>query len=144
MKHANVKSRNYKVTGVRFRRFLRTFRRFFRQAPQSRRLFLLTTPAGPPTRRIPGSNRGRRGTPASPGGAVPGETGVSRLPIRRWRGTLGGRTLACMKTDSPTPQPGLVRALGPLMATAIVVGTVIGSGVFKKPQAVAANVPDFA
>jgi APA family basic amino acid/polyamine antiporter len=48
-----------------------------------------------------------------------------------------------MKTDSPTPQPGLVRALGPLMATAIVVGTIIGSGIFKKPQAVAANVPDF-
>ena len=29
------------------------------------------------------------------------------------------------------------------MATALVVGTVIGSGVFKKPQAVAENVPDF-
>jgi amino acid transporter len=29
------------------------------------------------------------------------------------------------------------------MATAIVVGTVIGSGVFKKPQVVAANVPQF-
>ena len=38
-------------------------------------------------------------------------------------------------------KPGLVRALGPLMATAIVVGTVIGSGIFKKPQAVAENVP---
>jgi basic amino acid/polyamine antiporter, APA family len=41
------------------------------------------------------------------------------------------------------PRPGLVRALGPWMATAVVVGTVIGSGVFKKPQAVAQNVPDF-
>src|SRR5262249_27885428 len=40
-------------------------------------------------------------------------------------------------------KPGLVRALGPLMATAIVVGTVIGSGVFKKPQSVAENVPHF-
>src|SRR5262245_2357820 len=40
-------------------------------------------------------------------------------------------------------KPGLVRALGPLMATAIVVGTVIGSGVFKKPQSVAENVPNF-
>jgi amino acid transporter len=29
------------------------------------------------------------------------------------------------------------------MATAVVVGTVIGSGIFKKPQSVAANVPDF-
>src|ERR1043166_7347445 len=39
--------------------------------------------------------------------------------------------------------PHLVRALGPLMATAIVVGTVIGSGIFKKPQQVAENVPFF-
>ena len=38
-----------------------------------------------------------------------------------------------MKTDPPR----LVRALGPLMGIALVVGTVIGSGVFKKPQAVA-------
>ncbi|HXG11958.1 MAG TPA: amino acid permease [Gemmataceae bacterium] len=49
-----------------------------------------------------------------------------------------------MKPDTPSPQPGLVRALGPLMATAVVVGTVIGSGIFKKPQSVAAHVPDFA
>src|SRR5947208_1751479 len=48
-----------------------------------------------------------------------------------------------MKTDSVSPQPSLIRALGPLMATAVVVGTVIGSGVFKKPQVVAANVPQF-
>src|SRR5437762_153687 len=39
--------------------------------------------------------------------------------------------------------PRLVRALGPLMATAVVVGTVIGSGVFKKPQVVAESVPFF-
>jgi amino acid transporter len=39
--------------------------------------------------------------------------------------------------------PQLVRALGPFLATAIVVGTVIGSGVFKKPQVVAQNVPYF-
>jgi APA family basic amino acid/polyamine antiporter len=39
--------------------------------------------------------------------------------------------------------PGLVRALGPLMATAVVVGTVIGSGVFKKPQSIAEHVPAF-
>jgi amino acid transporter len=41
-------------------------------------------------------------------------------------------------------KPGLIRALGPLMATAVVIGTVIGSGVFKKPQAVAENVPYFS
>ncbi len=47
-----------------------------------------------------------------------------------------------MKTATPSPSGrGLVRALGPLMATAVVVGTVIGSGVFKKPQAVADNLP---
>src|SRR6516162_7568680 len=38
-------------------------------------------------------------------------------------------------TSSPSPS-GLARALGPLMATAVV-GTVIGSGIFKKPQAIA-------
>src|SRR6201981_3724581 len=38
---------------------------------------------------------------------------------------------------------GLLRALGPFTATAIVAGTVIGSGVFKKPQVIAANVPGF-
>jgi amino acid transporter len=44
---------------------------------------------------------------------------------------------------SPISRPGLVRALGPLMATAVVVGTTIGSGVFKKAQKVAESVPDF-
>jgi amino acid transporter len=47
------------------------------------------------------------------------------------------------KDTSTAGRPGLVRALGPLMATAVVVGTTIGSGVFKKAQVVAANVPDF-
>jgi amino acid transporter len=40
-------------------------------------------------------------------------------------------------------KPGLVRELGPLMAVAVTVGTVIGSGVFKKPQAVAESLPAF-
>jgi APA family basic amino acid/polyamine antiporter len=45
-------------------------------------------------------------------------------------------------TDSPPAhRPRLLRALGPLMATAVVVGTVIGSGVFKKPQEVATHLP---
>src|SRR5947208_6959704 len=35
----------------------------------------------------------------------------------------------------------LLRALGPWMATAIVAGTVIGSGVFKKPQVVSEQLP---
>jgi amino acid transporter len=46
------------------------------------------------------------------------------------------------KDTSPISRPGLVRALGPLTAMAVVVGTTIGSGVFKKAQVVAANVPD--
>jgi amino acid transporter len=48
-----------------------------------------------------------------------------------------------MKPTSAASSPGLMRALGPVLATALVVGTVIGSGVFKKPQSVAANVPFF-
>src|SRR5262245_17656067 len=43
--------------------------------------------------------------------------------------------------DSPSRSSGLVRALGPLMAIAVVVGTVIGSGIFKKPREVADNIP---
>src|SRR4051794_26180884 len=37
----------------------------------------------------------------------------------------------------------LRRVLGPWMATALVVGTVIGSGVFKKPHAVARDLTEF-
>lgn len=37
----------------------------------------------------------------------------------------------------------LLRALGPWVATAIVAGTVIGSGIYKNPQRIAANVPNF-
>jgi len=40
------------------------------------------------------------------------------------------------------PPPSLARVLGPWMAAAIVVGTVIGSGVFKKARNVAENVPE--
>ncbi len=49
-----------------------------------------------------------------------------------------------MKPSTPPPARGLIRALGPVLATAVVVGTVIGSGVFKKPQMVAANVGYFS
>ena len=45
--------------------------------------------------------------------------------------------------DSTPSAPRLVRALGPWMAVAIVVGTIIGSGVFKKPQQVAEYAPYF-
>src|SRR5271156_2612056 len=42
-----------------------------------------------------------------------------------------------MSSTPPVKKPGLERALGPLIATAIVVGTVIGSGIFKNPARVA-------
>ncbi len=45
--------------------------------------------------------------------------------------------------NKPLAPPGLVRVLGAWMATAVVIGTVIGSGVFKKPHAVARDVPEF-
>src|SRR5438477_7258723 len=48
-----------------------------------------------------------------------------------------------MSTTSSSSSGRLLRGLGPVMATAIVIGTVIGSGIFKKPQTVATNVPFF-
>jgi amino acid transporter len=44
---------------------------------------------------------------------------------------------------SKPPSGGLVRALGPVTATAVVIGTTIGSGVFKKPQIIAEKVDHF-
>jgi basic amino acid/polyamine antiporter, APA family len=44
---------------------------------------------------------------------------------------------------SKPPSGGLVRALGPVTAIAVVVGTTIGSGVFKKPRIIAEKVEDF-
>src|SRR6516164_8117326 len=46
-----------------------------------------------------------------------------------------------MKEPTQPPPSGLPRALGAVMATALVVGTVIGSGVFKKPAGIADKVP---
>jgi basic amino acid/polyamine antiporter, APA family len=40
-------------------------------------------------------------------------------------------------------QPTLIRSLGPIVATAIIIGTVIGSGIFKKPYSIAQGVPEF-
>src|SRR5450755_2632232 len=48
-----------------------------------------------------------------------------------------------MQTPPPADSGKLPRVLGPWMATAIVIGTVIGSGVFKKPHAVARDLTDF-
>src|SRR6266478_3966029 len=47
------------------------------------------------------------------------------------------------ESSTPTlaPTSKLIRALGPWMAIAIVAGTVIGSGVFKKPQVVSEQLP---
>src|SRR5436853_2895989 len=43
--------------------------------------------------------------------------------------------------SEPT-KPGLPRVLGPWVGLAVVIGTVIGSGVFVKPRIIAQNVPD--
>jgi amino acid transporter len=69
-----------------------------------------------------------------------GFAGISQqlLATDRWPATLA-------RMHPPAEErPGLLRALGAMMATAVVVGTVIGSGIFKKPQSVAENVPNFA
>ncbi|MGL5098409.1 MAG: amino acid permease [Planctomycetia bacterium] len=41
-------------------------------------------------------------------------------------------------------ESGLLRALGPWTAASVVVGSIIGSGVFRKPQIIAESTPDFA
>mgnify|MGYP006273036345 CR=1 FL=1 len=46
-------------------------------------------------------------------------------------------------TPSPVAQPSLVRAMGLGMAVAVVVGNVIGSGIFAKPGRIAAEAGDF-
>jgi amino acid transporter len=54
------------------------------------------------------------------------------------------KLVAIMSDGIPTKSASsskLLRALGPWMATAVVVGTVIGSGVFKKPQVVSEQLP---
>src|SRR5271170_2799133 len=48
-----------------------------------------------------------------------------------------------MKPLPSSGKPGLERVMGPITAAAVVIGTVIGSGVFKKPQLVALNAPYF-
>jgi basic amino acid/polyamine antiporter, APA family len=48
-----------------------------------------------------------------------------------------------MDRPPPASSQQLPRVLGPWMATALVIGTVIGSGVFKKPHAVAKDLTDF-
>jgi amino acid transporter len=48
-----------------------------------------------------------------------------------------------MPVDPSKSRVGLVRALGPFMATALVVGTVIGSGIFKKPRIIAVDLQHF-
>jgi APA family basic amino acid/polyamine antiporter len=45
--------------------------------------------------------------------------------------------------DGAPVSPGLVRALGPVTAMAVVVGYVIGSGIYLKPGNIAAEVGDF-
>ncbi len=44
---------------------------------------------------------------------------------------------------APSTEPQLLRALGPVQGTMIVIGTVIGSGIFLKPAIIATQVPHF-
>ena len=48
-----------------------------------------------------------------------------------------------MGTNTDRSNSALPRVLGPWMTTAIVIGCIIGSGVFKKPADVAKYLPDF-
>jgi amino acid transporter len=48
-----------------------------------------------------------------------------------------------MNEHSPPPKTDLLRLIGPWTAVAVVVGATIGSGIFKKPQAVAQNIVSF-
>ncbi len=48
-----------------------------------------------------------------------------------------------MKPTSSANGPALERVMGPITGVAVVIGTVIGSGVFKKPQLIAQNAPYF-
>ena len=52
--------------------------------------------------------------------------------------------LEVLADGSNAAQPGLLRALGPGMAMAMVVGNVIGSGIFLKPGQIAADAGDFS
>src|SRR5207245_1915952 len=62
------------------------------------------------------------------------------VPLPR---TLPRKHTMATTDHGPRTTGHLERVLGPWMATALVVGTVIGSGVFKKPAAVAQSVPTF-
>jgi amino acid transporter len=68
---------------------------------------------------------------------------MSNKPVPGLRLAAKPTKLTAMNDPTKSNAPGLVRALGPMMAIAIVVGTVIGSGIFKKPQVVAQEVPEF-
>ncbi|MEO2017100.1 MAG: amino acid permease [Fuerstiella sp.] len=52
--------------------------------------------------------------------------------------------VASESTPNIEPQHGLVRALGPSIATAVVVGNVIGSGIFLKPGNIAGDAGQFS
>jgi amino acid transporter len=63
---------------------------------------------------------------------------------RRWRRFANAkRGEWLMETPRPTASPQLLRVLGPWMTTAILIGTVIGSGVFKKPHQISTYLSDF-
>ncbi len=48
-----------------------------------------------------------------------------------------------LPADAAESRPQLVRVVGPLMAMTVVIGTVMGSGIFRKPASIAQQLPDF-
>jgi len=48
-----------------------------------------------------------------------------------------------MKKTTDTDSPGLLRALGPVATTAVMVGSVVGSGIFLVPNTIAGQVGSF-
>src|SRR5258708_1122009 len=79
------------------------------------------------------------------GVCAPCAFGNSRTILQKIRAKLfaAGYTRGMNSTTHATTSSTLPPVLGPWMPTAIVIGTVIGSGVFKKPFDVAKNVEHF-
>src|SRR5215207_10032711 len=83
-------------------------------------------------------------------GSIASSSRLLRKATNGWRFTIDCAALKLehpkdARMDNPTPAAPakLPRVLGFWMATAIVIGTVIGSGIFKKPHDVAKNINDF-
>ena len=103
----------------------------------------------PRPREHTGCREGRRGIPcrspvasrqasAAPGFRRDYSIGPTWYPPRALPDTVGGRRRWCKRAARPRPRPAeLVRGLGRLDATLLIVGSVIGSGIFFAPSIIA-------